>query len=203
MHECIKKLIAVIDNPEEEDIESLCKLLLTVGKQLEEQVASANYMDIYFKRLQMIVDKKSVSSRLEFMILDIMDVRKNGWKSRTGTGGPKTIAQLHKDVSFEINLIYTVAKNLITGRLLARRRKRHGGQQIKAEANHQGIWAAWSVGDHGVALVERGLVPTAGSLLHLLAKRKLETFLSLARFGKRALLLLCYLASPTDKISPW
>ena len=104
MHDCIKKLIQNVESPEEEDIESLCKLLLTVGKQLEDGKgagvdASARYMEIYFSRLHMIVDKKVASSRLEFMILDLMDVRKNGWKPRAGTGGPKSIAQVARDVS--------------------------------------------------------------------------------------------------------
>jgi translation initiation factor 4G len=31
MHECVKKLLGNVDNPEEEEIESLCKLLATVG----------------------------------------------------------------------------------------------------------------------------------------------------------------------------
>lgn len=103
MHECIKKLIANPASPEEEDIESLCKLLFTVGKQLEEgkDQNAAKYMDIYFTRLQMVIDKHSVSSRLEFMILDLMDTRRNGWKQRTAATGPKSIAQIHRDTQRE------------------------------------------------------------------------------------------------------
>lgn len=70
MHECIKKLLANLDTPEEEDIESLCRLLATVGQQLENTTKEAHgYMDIYFVRLKAIVDNKTVSSRLQFMIL--------------------------------------------------------------------------------------------------------------------------------------
>lgn len=76
MLECIKKLIDNVSNPEEEDIESLCRLLHTVGAQLEthkEQTKDGkpeqDYMGIYFHRLKMIVDNKAVSSRLVFMIL--------------------------------------------------------------------------------------------------------------------------------------
>lgn len=75
MHECIKKLLADLDTPEEEDIESLCRLLLTVGQKLETAKDGHAYMDIYFVRLQAIVDKKTVSSRLVFMIL----VSRNGF----------------------------------------------------------------------------------------------------------------------------
>lgn len=70
MHECFKKLLADLDTPEEEDIESLCRLLLTVGQKLETTGKDGRaIMDIYFVRLQSIVDNKTVSSRLVFMIL--------------------------------------------------------------------------------------------------------------------------------------
>lgn len=100
MHECIKKLLADLDTPEEEDIESLCRLLLTVGQQLEATSKDGHgYMDIYFVRLKVIVDNNTVSSRLVFMIQDLMDARKNGWKSKAAPSGPKSIAEVHQDVS--------------------------------------------------------------------------------------------------------
>lgn len=67
MHECIKKLLANIDNPEEEDIESLCRLLTTVGKGLD--IAKAkNHMDIYFQRMSVISSNDKNASRIRFMI---------------------------------------------------------------------------------------------------------------------------------------
>ncbi|KAF9031268.1 hypothetical protein BDZ89DRAFT_1037623 [Hymenopellis radicata] len=39
MHKCVKKLLGNIDNPEEEEIESLCTLLATVGEMLDTQKA--------------------------------------------------------------------------------------------------------------------------------------------------------------------
>lgn len=82
MHECIKKLLADIENPEEDDMESLCRLLTTVGKQLEEEVmpnkqqleksqaqAKAKaVMDIYMDRLGQISHNDRVSSRIRFMV---------------------------------------------------------------------------------------------------------------------------------------
>jgi translation initiation factor 4G len=35
VYECVKKLLGNVDNPEEEEIESLCKLLTTVGNSLD------------------------------------------------------------------------------------------------------------------------------------------------------------------------
>lgn len=97
MHECIKKLINNLETPEEEDIESLCRLLLTVGKQLDE-AQGRQYMDIYFVRLQKIIDNKAVSSRLTFMIVDVLETRKKGWNNKSAPTGPKTIAEIHEDV---------------------------------------------------------------------------------------------------------
>jgi translation initiation factor 4G len=46
MCECVKKLLENVDNPEEEEIESLCKLLTTVGNSLGTQKAWPIWMSI-------------------------------------------------------------------------------------------------------------------------------------------------------------
>jgi translation initiation factor 4G len=68
MHECIKKLLSNTENPEEEDVESLCRLLTTVGKGLDNPKAK-QHMDIYFSRMNLIANSPKVSSRIRFMIL--------------------------------------------------------------------------------------------------------------------------------------
>lgn len=67
MHECIKKLLANTDSPEEEDVESLCRLLTTVGKLLDSAKAK-NHLDIYFSRMKLITDNPKMPSRIRFMI---------------------------------------------------------------------------------------------------------------------------------------
>ncbi|KAJ3815785.1 armadillo-type protein, partial [Lentinula aff. lateritia] len=49
MHECVKKLLGNAENPEEEEIEPLCKLLITVGQVLDTPKARA-HMNVYFDR---------------------------------------------------------------------------------------------------------------------------------------------------------
>jgi len=68
MHECIKKLLSNVENPEEEEIESLCKLLATVGETLDTAKAK-NHMDIYFSRMKELASGGKISSRIQFMIL--------------------------------------------------------------------------------------------------------------------------------------
>jgi len=67
MHECVKKLLGNMDNPEEEEIESLCKLLMTVGLFLDTQKACA-HMDVYFLRMKKLTKSLYVMSCMQFML---------------------------------------------------------------------------------------------------------------------------------------
>lgn len=67
MHECVKKLLRNFDNPEEEEIEGLCKLLSTVGQLLDTPKARA-HMDAYFLRINNLMKSLIVSSRMQFML---------------------------------------------------------------------------------------------------------------------------------------
>ena len=68
MHESIKKLLANTDSPEEEDVESLCRLLTTVGKVLDTPKAK-NHLDVYCVRMKIIADNPKTASRIKFMII--------------------------------------------------------------------------------------------------------------------------------------
>ncbi len=68
MHECVKKLLGNVANPEEEEIESLCKLLTTVGALLDTPKARA-HMDVYFSRMKELARGGNVNSRMQFMLL--------------------------------------------------------------------------------------------------------------------------------------
>ncbi|KAL1710170.1 armadillo-type protein [Schizophyllum commune] len=67
MHQCVQKLLDNVDNPEEEEIESLCKLLTTVGELLDTPRAHA-HLDVYFARLKELTKKPTLSSRMQFML---------------------------------------------------------------------------------------------------------------------------------------
>ncbi|KAJ2641305.1 hypothetical protein GGF44_002182, partial [Coemansia sp. RSA 1694] len=69
MHECVKRLLSNVETPEEEETESLAKLLTTVGKKLDKPEAK-NYMDAYFVRIQAMSVNKHLPSRIRFMLKD-------------------------------------------------------------------------------------------------------------------------------------
>ncbi|KAF9012539.1 hypothetical protein BDQ17DRAFT_1271720 [Cyathus striatus] len=95
MHECVKKLLGNVENPEEEEIESLCKLLTTVGSILDTPKAKA-HMDVYFSRMKELTKSQNVSSRMQFMLQDVIELRERKWISRNAVAAPSTISQIHE-----------------------------------------------------------------------------------------------------------
>jgi translation initiation factor 4G len=67
MHECIKKLLGNVENPEEEEIESLCMLLTTVGSLLDTPKARA-HLDVYFSRMRELTKNKNINARMVLML---------------------------------------------------------------------------------------------------------------------------------------
>jgi len=61
MHECIKKLLADVAAPKQEDLECLAKLMSTVGRQLDNPNAK-NHMDAYFQRVSMLSKNMSLET---------------------------------------------------------------------------------------------------------------------------------------------
>uniref|UniRef100_A0A4W5Q0M9 Eukaryotic translation initiation factor 4 gamma 1 n=1 Tax=Hucho hucho TaxID=62062 RepID=A0A4W5Q0M9_9TELE len=97
MHDCIVKLLK---NHDEESLECLCRLLSTIGKDLDFEKAKPR-MDQYFVQMDKIIKEKKTSSRIRFMLQDVLDLRRNTWVPRRGEQGPKTIDQIHKEAELE------------------------------------------------------------------------------------------------------
>ncbi|KAG5647073.1 hypothetical protein DXG03_001443 [Asterophora parasitica] len=100
MHECVKKQLANVDNPEEEEIESLCKLVTTVGALLDTPKARA-HLDVYFSRMKELTKNPNVSSRMQFMLQDVLELRERKWVTRNAVTAPTTIAQIHEAAAKE------------------------------------------------------------------------------------------------------
>ncbi|KAL2800224.1 hypothetical protein BJX66DRAFT_332365 [Aspergillus keveii] len=99
MHECVKKLVDYEGVPEEAEVESLTSLLRTIGASLDASEKGPAMMDAYFARIQMMMTTPDLPSRLRFMLLDIIDLRKNHWNSKDADKGPKTIQQIREEAA--------------------------------------------------------------------------------------------------------
>ncbi|KAL3861768.1 hypothetical protein ACJMK2_007789 [Sinanodonta woodiana] len=97
MHDCVFKLLQTKD---EDNIECLCLLLKTIGKELDTDKAKPR-MDQYFAQMQKIVNEKKLSSRVRFMLQDVIELRQVKWVPRRDDNNPKTIDQIHQEVAQE------------------------------------------------------------------------------------------------------
>lgn len=99
MHTCI--LLLLNQKEQEESLECLCKLMTTVGEPMESRNED---LEIYIKKIKSIIDKKSskISSRVRFMLQDVIDLRKCNWIPRRTDNNPKTISQIQKEAANEL-----------------------------------------------------------------------------------------------------
>ncbi|XP_059434971.1 eukaryotic translation initiation factor 4G [Corylus avellana] len=100
MHACIQKLLGQLQDPDEEDLEALCKLMSTIGEMIDHQKAK-EHMDAYFDRMKTLSNNMNLSSRVRFMLKDAIDLRKNKWQQRRKVEGPKKIEEVHRDAAQE------------------------------------------------------------------------------------------------------
>lgn len=96
---CFKYLL---EQEHEDYIEYLCTLITNIGYTLSLSIQGSRLeqFNSVFKSLDEIYNQETdleVSARVRFMILDLLDLRKNNWISSKTMNGPKTIAQFHED----------------------------------------------------------------------------------------------------------
>ncbi|XP_044002800.1 eukaryotic translation initiation factor 4 gamma 3-like isoform X2 [Aphidius gifuensis] len=100
MHTCIKHLLTT---PDEDNLECLCKLLTTIGKTMES--TKNNSFNDYFSTMTELTKRKTgdkkISSRVRFMLQDVIDLRAQKWKPRRDEGNPKTMDQVSKEHASE------------------------------------------------------------------------------------------------------
>ncbi|KAI1063089.1 hypothetical protein LB507_005996 [Fusarium sp. FIESC RH6] len=97
MHECVHKLVDYKGVPDEAEIESLSKLLRTIGGNLDQTEKGRPMMDAYFQRIQTMVDLPELPSRLKFMLMDVVDLRRAKWVSKETNKGPKTLEEVRAE----------------------------------------------------------------------------------------------------------
>ncbi|KAI1854806.1 hypothetical protein JX266_000924 [Neoarthrinium moseri] len=97
MHECVLKLVDFSGTPDEAEVESLSKLLRTIGGNLDSTEKGKLMMDAYFQRIQTMIDLPELPSRLQFMLMDVFDLRKARWQSKEANKGPKTLDEIRAE----------------------------------------------------------------------------------------------------------
>jgi translation initiation factor 4G len=86
MHECILKLLQGQGTPAPEDVECLCKLMSTIGREIDIP-RSKQHMEVYFQRIKVFSQAKGLESRLRFALQDLIELRENSWTERRKVRG--------------------------------------------------------------------------------------------------------------------
>ncbi|KAG6449153.1 hypothetical protein O3G_MSEX005901 [Manduca sexta] len=131
MDYCMKYLIDKLD---EEKLECLCKLLTTIGEQIENEVHGQ--LDIIFKKMQEIVDRKShqISSRVKFMIQDVILLRRRKWVVKSVVDSqPKMMDQIQKEAEQQQRQIELINASPMGGGF----RRDEGGRGKRGDGRRQ------------------------------------------------------------------
>ncbi|XP_017698383.3 eukaryotic translation initiation factor [Phoenix dactylifera] len=102
--------------PAEENVEAICQLFNTIGKQLDKSPKSRRFSDTYFNRLKELMTNPQLAPRLRFMVRDVLDLRANNWVPRREEVKAKTITEIHTEAEKNLGLRPGATANMRNGR---------------------------------------------------------------------------------------
>lgn len=74
MHTCFQTLLQNVESPEPEDVEALCKLMVTIGEKVD-MPNNREVMNVYFRRIRQLRENEVLESRIRFMLQDLIELR--------------------------------------------------------------------------------------------------------------------------------
>ncbi|KAJ1660482.1 hypothetical protein IWQ61_000603 [Dispira simplex] len=157
VHNCVTKLLANYEHPVEEEVESLCKLFSTCGRQMAASPNLSKALDNYFQPIVAMSTNQELGSRFRCLLLDVIDLRKRNWEERQKKSGPKTIAEIHEDAAREKEAQMQLRKSASsTGRGMPNLQQQlghrgHGGDRRGMRSMASGGGDGWSTVGGGAA----------------------------------------------------
>ena len=115
LHACISDLLGPPkSDPPEENIEALCNLLTTVGKELDNSPKlPKQMMEMYFARLKALSESGSLDSRIRFLCRDVIELRKAKWVPRVKKLEAKTLDEIHAEAAAALGITPAAAQEEI------------------------------------------------------------------------------------------
>ena len=92
IHECTVRLLK--GRPTDDYLEELCSLFNVVGNYIDKPEAK-DRIDQYFERIHHLMNRGFMSIRVKYLLMNLLDLRKNGWCERREKELPKTLDELH------------------------------------------------------------------------------------------------------------
>ena len=107
LHACVTDLLGAPSvEPPEENVEALCNLLVTVGKELESSPKLPKQMfEMYFARLAALAEEdSSLDSRVRFLCRDVIELRKANWVPRVKKLEAMTLSEIHAEAAAALGI---------------------------------------------------------------------------------------------------
>ena len=107
LHACVTDLLGSPSvEPPEENVEALCNLLVTVGKELDASPKlPKQMMEMYFARLAALADESSkLDSRVRFLCRDVIELRKADWVPRVKKLEAMTLSEIHAEAAAALGI---------------------------------------------------------------------------------------------------
>lgn len=104
MHQCVANLFGDTENPDEESLECLTSLLATIGQVFEMNASGESELAAiaqYYAVIKALSSSARLSTRIRFMLQDLLDLRKNKWVARRKETKAMTIAEVHAEAKRE------------------------------------------------------------------------------------------------------
>lgn len=109
----------LLQNPNPANLEAICKLFATVGKFLDvPEPKKQARLEGYFAKLASLAEDRSLESRIRFLLINLVDLRKNHWVPRLKEEKPVTIKEVHQQ-----------AKELEESQMRMNNQRRMGGSR--------------------------------------------------------------------------
>jgi len=106
LHACVTDLLGAPSNsPPEENIEALCNLLVTVGKEMDASPKlPRQMMEMYFARLLALSESEQVDSRVRFLCREVIELRKAQWVPRVKKLEAMTLSEIHAEAAAALGI---------------------------------------------------------------------------------------------------
>ncbi|KAI9488712.1 armadillo-type protein [Zychaea mexicana] len=80
---CLNSLVEDVTAVTDQELEMVCKLLLTVGALFDSVNTTEAWLSHYMRRIKLIMETNTdLSTRAKFMVMDLIDLRKRSWVAK-------------------------------------------------------------------------------------------------------------------------
>ncbi|KAH7687476.1 MIF4G-like type 3 domain-containing protein [Dioscorea alata] len=101
---CIQTLLNGHQSPNGEDIEALCKLMSIIGDKIDHP-RTKKRLDAYFAIMEQLSTSQKLSHQIRFMLMDVIDLRRNEWQRIRKTEKLKKTEDVHTIYRNGLNVI--------------------------------------------------------------------------------------------------